>query len=291
MNNPLPSTQSIRSWANFSSVFALGVILVLVLDGVYHGAGNKAVPVLAFTLAAVGVWFLAFAFRDRYPRTASFVRYFLHLILYGAFYANVHAMMTAARPAIVDASLVRIDLALFGANPNAWLGNHGSPLLTDFLYLSYFSYYFGMPVLLVLMWLRNTEGDFRMVLSAMTIGWYGALISYLLFPALGPQRFIPHELPALTGWLPTTPLIQAFLAMNVTPVVRDCVPSMHTGVTLLTLAFGYRFQRKHFKLYVVPACGLIFATMYLQQHYVIDVLLGVLAFAAIYSFVTFFKPR
>jgi hypothetical protein len=275
----------------FSSIFALGVILILLLDAVYHGAGREAIPVLAFSLVAIGVWFLAFWLRGRYPRTASFTRFFLHLILYGAFYASVHTMMTAARPAIVDAALVRIDLALFGANPNAWLGNHGFPLLTDFLYLSYFSYYFGMPVLLILMWRQNSESDFRPALSAMTIGWYGALISYLLFPALGPLRFIPHEMPALTGWLPTTPLIRSFLAANLTPAVRDCVPSMHTGVTLLTLAFGYRFQRMHFKLYVVPACGLIFATMYLQQHYVIDVLLGIVAFAAIYSFVAIFKPR
>ncbi len=283
--------KNLRKWTTFSSLFALGIIFVIVSDSILHGAGNKAIPVLAFTGVAAAIWFLAYAVRRRFPKITSFIRYFLHLVLYGAFYSNVHAMMTAAHPAIVDATLVRIDLAMFGANPNAWLGNHGFPLLTDFLYLSYFSYYLGMPVLLILMWSRNAEKDFRVVLSAMTIGWYGALITYMLFPALGPQRFIPHELPALKGLLPTTALIQAFLAANVTPVVRDCVPSMHTCVTLLTLKFSYRYQRWYFRRYVTPGLGLVLATMYLQQHYVIDVMLGVVAFTFIYTFVHYFKPR
>jgi hypothetical protein len=283
--------KNLREWTTFSSAFAFGVIILLVCISIVSGAGRETLPVIAFTTGAAGVWCLAYAFRGRFPAVADFIRFFLHLILYGAFYAYVHAMMAVAHPAVVDASLVRIDLAMFGTNPNAWLGNHGFPLLTDILYLSYFSYYFGMPVLLILMWRNNKEQDFRLVLSAMTIGWYGALLTYFLFPALGPQRFIPVELPALSGALPTTPWIRAFLAANLTPVVRDCVPSMHTGVTLLTLTFGYRFQRTHFKFYVAPACGLILATMYLQQHYVIDVLLGILAYAVIYSLVIVFKPR
>lgn len=284
--------RSLAAWPMFAALFSAGVVLALIADALFRGSTAAVGPVLGYLLAAAAIWLGAYLLRKHLPAVASFIRFFLPLILYGAFYTHVHAMMTAAHPYIVDDALAAIDRSLFGTEPIAWLGTHGHPLLTDILYLCYFSYYLGMPILLLLMWRRNREEDFRAALSAMAIGWYGALISYALFPALGPQRFMPSELPVLTGWLPTTPWIQSFLAGNLASnLVRDCVPSMHTGVTLLTLTFAWRFQRNYFFILLLPALGLIAGTMYLQQHYVIDVLLGIAAFGVIYVTVVTLKPR
>jgi hypothetical protein len=209
----------------------------------------------------------------------------LPLIFYGVVYVMVHEMITAGRPSsiyLIDAVLHRIDLALFGTDPIAWLGNHGHPLLTDILYLTYFSYYFGMPVLMILMFRGNRRQDFRRALAAMIMGWYGALITYALFPAIGPCRRMPDQLPVLQSWLPTTEWVRAFLAANLVPALRDCVPSMHTGVTLLTLVFAFRFQRRYFWLFLFPGTGIIIATMYIQAHYAIDVILGIGSAGVIY---------
>ena len=282
---------SFRSWATFSSLFAFGVVLTLLIASTLEGAGVEALRALPFLALLVALQAASFLMRKRIPRLASFTRYFGHLLLYGAFYANLHAMFAVARPFTVDAALVRCDEWMFGFNPVAWLGSHGTPILTDALALSYFSYYIGMPTLLLLMWRRNSEAQFRMVLSAMTIGWYTALVTYFLFPAIGPQRFMPARLPSLEAWLPTTAWIRAFLAANLTPVVRDCVPSMHTGITLLTLTFGYMYQRIFFWIYLPAGLGLLLATMYLQQHYAIDVVLGVLAFLAIFAYTRLARPQ
>jgi len=209
------------------------------------------------------------------------------LILYPVIYEPVHLLLTAINPSIIDDSLLRIDETIFGTDPIAALGAIAIPPLTDFAYLAYFSYYLGMPVLLILMFKQNPEHDFRKVLTAMTLGWYGALLTYAYFPALGPQRYLIGQLPQLTGWLPTTDWIQGFLSANLTPVIRDCVPSMHTGVTILTLVYAYRYQRRFFNIYLIPGLGVIFATMYLQQHYVIDVILGIMASGIIYTIADF----
>jgi len=288
MHSPTPT---LRQWSTFSSLFALGSISTLVLSTVLRGSVVHVAEVLGITVPFVVVWFGAYFLRERVPCIASSVRFFLPLVLYGAVYSSIHQMVTTAHSVIVDAALLNADQWLFGTNPITWLGAHGTPFLTDFLYLSYFSYYFWMPLLLILMWKRNDERDFRVVLSAMILGWYGALVTYALFPALGPQRFIPGELPHLTGWLPTTQWIQFFYSSGLKPWVRDCVPSMHTGITLLTLTFAFRFQRTFFWIYLLPALGTILGTMYLQQHYVIDVLLGIVAYGCIYTLVMRMKPQ
>ena len=287
----LAPVRSFAQWPTFSSLFAFLVVAVLAVSCALAGAPRETAALLPFFAVFLALLAISYLLRGRIPRVADFIRHFQHLVLYGAFYAHIHAMMTAAHPYAVDASLARIDAALFGVNPVAWLGQHAHPYLTDALSLAYVSYYFGMPILLVLLWRRHPETDFRTVLSAMTIGWYGALVTYYLFPALGPQRFTPEQLPALAGWLPTTEWIRAFLAANLTPAVRDCVPSMHTGVTLLTLAFAYRFERVYFWMLLPFGAGVILATVYLQQHYVIDVLLGVCAFLFIVAAVRVFRPQ
>jgi hypothetical protein len=285
LNQDPVTVRSLREWATFSPLFALGVVMLLILHALLQGSVVQVGFVSGVTLAFTVVWFLAFWKRARWPRTAQFVRFLSPLLLYPLFYTRIHAMMTAARPSdlfLVDHALAAIDRALFGVNPIAWLGQHQIPVLTDILFLCYFSYYLGMPVLLVLMFRSSDIRDFRRVLSAMTVGWFGALVTYLLFPALGPGRWMTDQLPALHGLLPTTEWIKGFLAMNLDPNVRDCIPSMHTGVTLLTLVYGFQYQRRHFTLFLLPGLGIILATMYIQAHYVIDVMLGIIAAAMIY---------
>ncbi len=293
LHEDVTQLRTLRQWTSFAAVFALLVILLLIFDALMHGSTAHIAGVAGITAGFILLWYAAFRFRTRIPRTANFIRYMTPLLLYPVMYGIVHAMVTAGRPSethLIDRVLLDIDIAIFGVNPIAWLGAHQHPLVTDLLYLAYFSYYLGMPVLMILMFRGSRLGDFRRALAAMVIGWYGALISYALFPALGPSRWMPDELPVLTGWLPTTEWIQGFLAANLAPAVRDCVPSMHTGVTLLTLMYAWRFHRTFFWIFLLPGIGIIAATMYIQAHYVIDVILGFIAAGTIYVLVERYRP-
>ncbi len=277
--------ETLWQWLTPGSIITIGVISVLVVDALLHNSVANIPQVSALLLLFVLAWSIAFRVRTRFPRTASFIRHLWPLVLYPVLYGVIHGMITAARPSdthLVDAALYRFDVALFSVNPIAWLGEHAQPLLTDALYLSYFSYYVGMPVLLILMWRGNRAEDFQRVATVMIAGWYGALISYALFPALGPSRWMPGELPVLHGLLPSTAWIQTFLTVNLQPEVRDCVPSMHSAITLLTLVYAYRYQRRFFHFYLAPGLGIILATMYIQAHYVVDVLLGILTAGVLY---------
>ena len=66
------------------------------------------------------------------------------------------------------------------------------------------------------------------------------------------------------------------------PMVRDCFPSGHTGLTLLVL---YRaLDKKAYTFFftmLVPAMLLIFSTVYCRFHYVTDLLCALLFISAV----------
>ena len=58
--------------------------------------------------------------------------------------------------------------------------------------------------------------------------------------------------------------------------MRDCFPSGHTEIALVVLLYAWRFERRYF-CGLLPAVGLLlFSTVYLRYHYVVDVLAGAL---------------
>lgn len=59
--------------------------------------------------------------------------------------------------------------------------------------------------------------------------------------------------------------------------VMNCFPSMHTSISFAMLLLALREKDKLFKLIMVPYCAsIIFSTLYLQIHWLIDVIAGML---------------
>jgi membrane-associated phospholipid phosphatase len=107
------------------------------------------------------------------------------------------------------------------------------------------------------------------------LGYYLSYIGYLLFPAIGP-RFTMAQLYTvpLDGGVITDFLRDSL--NNLEHNKRDCMPSGHTQIALITLGLAFRHSRKLFYIYLPMVLGLILATVYLRYHYVVDVLAGAL---------------
>ncbi len=73
-------------------------------------------------------------------------------------------------------------------------------------------------------------------------------------------------------------------------IKTDCFPSLHTGLCLLCLFYAIRFREvfNHKKLamwfWIVGVISLIFSTVYLRYHWVIDVITGIILTVAVYYF-------
>lgn len=181
----------------------------------------------------------------------------------------------------MDAALIRIDHFLFGVNPTIWLEKIQWPILTDYLQMSYSSFYFLPFILFLLLYRWEKMEAFDYFAFIIVYGFYLSYLGYFFVPALGPRFALADLQNAPLKGLWITKYLQNLLN-TLENVQRDAFPSGHTAMTLLTMYFAKKYAKKYFYILLVIGSSLIFATIYLRYHYVIDVIAGfVLAYFVI----------
>lgn len=181
-----------------------------------------------------------------------------------------------------DSALAAIDYGVFGAHPTVWLERLTWPPLTELLQLCYPTYYFLPIILGAVVWRSRNAERFRFWVFVVTLAFYLSYLGYIVVPAIGP-RFLPEILDAQTK--PLTGLL-FFQTVRDTldrgeGLTRDCFPSGHTEITLLTLYYARRFHRKTYRFLLPLGAAIILSTVYLRYHYVVDVVAGVLLAGAV----------
>lgn len=187
-----------------------------------------------------------------------------------------------------DTYLIAIDKFIFGVNPTEYLFQYSFPVLTEILQIAYSTFFFLPLILIFELQMKKEIQNFKFTAFALVLGFVLSYIGYFLVPAIGP-RFTLHEfemtnieLPGL--WL-TNHLREIINAAEAVPagtlnpievVQRDVFPSGHTQMTLIVMYLSYKFKTNfRFFMYVVGTL-LIFATVYLRYHYVVDLIGGLL---------------
>lgn len=174
-----------------------------------------------------------------------------------------------------DALLIAVDQAIFGIHPTVWLERLISPALSALLQLAYISYYFIPLSLGIVLIARGRFGAFEEVLFGILLCFYLSYVGYLLFPAIGPRFTLSH---LQTQGLQLSPFMETIQAtLNALEKNKtDAFPSGHTAVALMSLYYAWKEREKKLFAVLLPVVtGLIFSTVYLRYHYVIDVLAGI----------------
>ena len=177
-------------------------------------------------------------------------------------------------PILRDPVLIQLDLALLGTHPTVWLDRFIHPWLTEILTWAYATYYFLPVVLVVALYWRGKEMSFDRAVFGVALGFYLSYLGYFLFPAIGPRFTLTH--------LQTVDLHGIFSADTIRDTLnflerfkQDAFPSGHTAVVLLVLFYAWQFVRGLFWVFLPVVVALIFSTVYLRYHYVVDVLAGI----------------
>ncbi len=265
------------------------VILFLMVynisSGVIKDTSQIIVPAVSFTVLT----FLMVYQKSTSSGAVKFLRSYLHIPFYGIIFSAFQSFVHKMNPTDYDSLLLKADLTVFGFDITRWFEPFITKGLTEILTLSYFSYYLLPTLTFVMLYFAKEPAAFqkaRDYLLAIVIGWYGALIFYILLPAAGPDIAFPkHYSVTLQGLSPITNMYLESLGKYLREsFVRNTFPSMHFGIILITNYFAYRFKRKYFYFVTLPLGILLaIATVYLRQHYLID-LVGSLpvAFISIY---------
>ncbi|MEJ5376326.1 MAG: phosphatase PAP2 family protein [bacterium] len=198
-----------------------------------------------------------------------------HIISIPLAFRELHYLVHPINPKDLDGLFVEWDFALFGVHPTVWLEQYMHPLLTEYLQIIYTTFYF-LPILLgLLLWRsRNWEG-FQAAMVGVVSAFYISYLGYFAFPALGPRFEIAHlQSRALEGLWLTNWIRESLDRLEL--LQRDAFPSGHVGISLLVLYYVWRYCRRAFPAYLVVVTSLVFSTVYLRYHYVVDVMAGVL---------------
>ena len=188
--------------------------------------------------------------------------------------------------------LIAADRAMFGGQiPALWLQQKlfvlGTVHWYDVLSVVVYAMFFVVPLLFAfLLWIGQKERfwPFTLALLAMT---YAGFVIYLLYPAAPP--WMANEWGVIRGvQLPFNQVWDALIphpynnldqvtiwnAVAGNPVAA--MPSLHAAYPWLTLLFALRFYGKKGLVFVPYNLAVWFSVLYLGQHWVIDILAGVL---------------
>lgn len=202
------------------------------------------------------------------------------------FFKELYNMIEPIRQMTYDQTLIQIDRFIFHTDPTVALFKIANPYLTELLQIVYGTFFF-LPVILGIDLMRHKKiHEFDYSAFIIVFGFILSFIGYMLVPAIGP-RFTLHNFATNNSEMPglfLTNILREIVnsgesiptsTLNPASIVqRDCFPSGHTQMTLLVMFLSVKFKSKLKWFFIIDGTLLIFATVYLRYHYVIDLIAG-----------------
>jgi membrane-associated phospholipid phosphatase len=209
----------------------------------------------------------------------SFVRDWLPVAAVLACYMVLQPIIEASVPWRLDAALAAMDARYFSGILDAWRGALGRPdAFTDAVYVAYLSYYFLPIAVAAIAWRRDPQ-TFERTVFTILLSFYLTYVGYLLMPASGP-RLDPSDEARLLGGGAISEAARLFLR-TAEATTLDAFPSGHTTVAVVSAAMGSALCRPAGAVALWAwAAAIVFATVYIHVHYVVDIVVG-LALAAV----------
>ncbi len=187
--------------------------------------------------------------------------------------------------------MIQIDQMLFGMQPSVAIQSLQNPFVTEYLQAIYMFYFPNMLLVgLAMIYLRKYQLFYEYV-TVLNLSFLITHLLYVCVPLQSPfliaeqglySEFIHYETPLQGLWF-TEAFRQSLL--NATTMRFDCFPSGHTMHSLVAMFFALRVRRDIGWVVSVFVACIVFSTVYLRYHYLVDVVLGIGIALALYAIV------
>lgn len=200
----------------------------------------------------------------------SWVPFLTIILMYEALQGVVGAMVEAGEVV----SLYAMDVALWGLNLT---GAIQSALVSQPMTLAMtFFYTLHLPLVVfasVYLW-HDDKGLFKRYVSAITVTSYLALVTFVFLPTAPPwyEGAAQNLLQSADSLFP----VQAYQSV-MSLIEADkfaALPSLHTAYAVIFLFYMKKRGRRSGLLALTITSGILFSTLYLGQHYAIDLIFG-----------------
>ena len=273
----------------FDLVVIIFYIILSVLHIIYHDIIDTwLIWIIVNIMIIVVSFFLAYMESKNGNEFWSGVHYWYLVPVVLITFKELYFMIQPIRIYDHDNMFILIDRWIFGTDPTQFLRQISTPWLTEILQIIYGTFYI-LPILLGLFLLRKKRYvamDFAVFI--VVYGFYLSYLGYFIWPGIGP-RFTLHNFNTINQDLPglfLTNFLRELVnsgesipagTLNPAAVVqRDIFPSGHTMITLIVIYLSVRLKSRSKYFFVPVGTLLIFSTVYLWYHYVIDLIGGLL---------------
>lgn len=261
----------------FSLIYSLAVSIIPFFRGI---------PVLPVTLA---IWVLLY-FSYRWKRIPDVLRRWFFYLFLTSSYQALRFVVGTYTGEFHCRGIIEFETGLFGQLPTIFLQNllHDQGILKwyDYIFAAFHGSLFAIPFVIpgIILWKKDSVRMKRSAAAVVLLSLAGYL-TYVLFP------LTPPWMASLEGVLPPmeritfsslSKIVGPWLAGAFQPSPRGAMPSLHTGLPLLMiLIFLKEFGRKG--LWAIPIVLVIcFEIIYGAEHYVVDVVAGIVYAIAAY---------
>jgi len=262
----------------------------------------------AFILLGMGVMRLIYQWKP--CQFTLFLRYLYPLTLLGYWYPDTYEFCRLFPN--LDHIFAQADLNLFGCQPSIVFSQLvPQKIWSELFYMGYFSYY-PLIVGTAIAPLLTCREKFETTAFIILAGFFLYYIIYLFLPVAGPQYYFQAvgtniisagHFPALGDYFryhqelaPSTgqpgffrDLVEATQAQGERPTAA--FPSSHVGMSTILMFLLWRNHR-YYALIAAPFYVLLcMATVYIQAHYLIDVIGGLVTALIFYHFTSWLSLR
>lgn len=220
-------------------------------------------------------------------RFLSFFRHFYPLMLYAFLYRESELLNLMFVDRYLDPAFIALEERIFGFQPAiAFMKAVPHPLISEFFYMSYFSYYVMIAGVGLTLYFKRRE-QFWHFLAVLSFLFYVCFLLFIFLPVAGPPAFF-MEIPRYLNQqqLPYYPLefppsvtsgpffhIMKFLYATFESG-GGAFPSSHVAAALCVLFLSWRNLPLARYFILAATVALSFATVYCRYHYAVDVLAG-----------------
>jgi membrane-associated phospholipid phosphatase len=284
MNTPLSQNQYHQRFY-LEEILSIGIASLYNVMIIVYADFSRVADIFVYNTIII-ILIIAMRYIHRFTRMSwfSFIRDWYNLLFILVIYLESNKLVHLINPNDVDTLIIQIDRFLFlGNDPTVLMEAFHLPLLTEILQIVYASFYFLPFALCVLIYFKGEKSEFHITASTIMMGFYLSFVGYYLTPAIGPRFTLDH--------LQNIPLTGVLLFEYTRSVLdtlegftRDCCPSGHTLVAVLTTLLAYRFYRPFRIVATTWTLLLIISTVYLRYHYVFDLIAGLILAVIVYRY-------
>lgn len=257
----------------------IGTIIYILFSGIFISIASSSIDDIwthfSLRIEIIFLIIILSIFSRKFPHKALLLLKNIYpLFFLNYFYAETALIKNVIFKTDLDIYFLQIDEWLFGCQP----GLEFSKFMTqswfnESMFMCYFSYYILTALVCISIFFEKTEEAHKTIFMIIT-SFYLYYILYIIIPVVGPQYHFK-----VTAYLPNQPYLfgKIMCFLHTMERATGAFPSSHTGMAVIFSYIFFRHIKKLFFLTLPFVVGICFATVYLKEHYVIDVLAGMIS--------------